>query len=167
MYAHLPPLQKARIFEMYGFSELPEPEEDIQSDDGPLWHWFCLNILPLNDDLKYRFLVKTSLAVRLEQMIKVLIRFMLTPFMQARLNNQNNDNSNNGTGVHSSSSSNTGSAESDHSPENMNFDLTSLASSSNVPNQNPNNNNNHNNNNQNNVLQMVNTFWHNNGESSG
>ena len=45
-------------------------------DNGPVWHWFLLNILPLENDFQYMFLTKTSLKERLKQIKKLLI-FML------------------------------------------------------------------------------------------
>ena len=48
----------------------------LQIDNGPVWHWFLLNILPLENDFQYKFLTKTSLKERLKQIKKLLI-FML------------------------------------------------------------------------------------------
>jgi hypothetical protein len=74
-YSQLPEIQKQKILEIYG--ELPQPEENIQANDnGPVWHWFLLNILPLENDFQYMFLTKTSLKERLKQIKKLLI-FML------------------------------------------------------------------------------------------
>lgn len=82
-------------------------------DNGPLWHWFLLNILPLDNDFQYRFLTKTSLKERLKQ-IKRIVLVLLSPLdrsilssnsdqslanqslTQAKKNpNTNNDNINN------------------------------------------------------------------------
>ena len=43
----IPETQKDRIMNIYNISELPVPEKDIQSDNGPTWHWILLNILPI------------------------------------------------------------------------------------------------------------------------
>lgn len=45
-------------------------------NNGPVWHWFLLNILPLENDFQYKFLTKISLKERLKQIKKLLI-FML------------------------------------------------------------------------------------------
>jgi Lon protease-like protein len=72
--------KKDKIYEIYGFNELPEKEENIQlNDDGPNWHWFLLNILPIEQDYQFRFLTKTSLALRLNQLMKILT-VLLTQF---------------------------------------------------------------------------------------
>jgi len=74
-YRLIPEIQKQKILEIYG--EMPPPESDIQANDnGPVWHWFLLNILPLENDFQYKFLTKTSLKERLKQIKKLLI-FML------------------------------------------------------------------------------------------
>lgn len=45
-------------------------------DNGPYWHWFLLNILPLDRDFQYKFLCKTSLKERLKQMKKIILILM-------------------------------------------------------------------------------------------
>lgn len=95
-YSYIPSLQKARIFDIYGFSELPEPESDIQSDNGPFWHWFFLNILPLDENLKYKFLSKTSLSVRLAQLKKIIL-ILIAPYVNMLNNNNNSNQSSNGS----------------------------------------------------------------------
>lgn len=75
-YSFVPETQKNRIMEIYGISELPLPEADIQTDNGPYWHWFLLNILPLDRDYQYKFLCKTSLKERLKQMKKIIMLLM-------------------------------------------------------------------------------------------
>lgn len=78
-YSFIPAPQKQKIFEIYGISEMPVPEENIQdNDNGPLWSWFLLNILPLDNDFQYRFLTKTSLKERLRQ-IKRIVLVLLSP----------------------------------------------------------------------------------------
>jgi hypothetical protein len=85
-YNLIPQLQRSRIFEIYGFSEMPEPETEIQSDNGPLWHWFLLNIMPLDENLKYKFINKTSLSVRLN-LLKKIVLLLLAPHMSSFNNN--------------------------------------------------------------------------------
>jgi hypothetical protein len=76
----IPALQRSRIFELYGVSDMPEPESEIQSDNGPRWHWFMLNIMPLDENLKYKFIGKTSLAARLSLMKKILL-LLIQPYV--------------------------------------------------------------------------------------
>lgn len=77
-YSFIPETQKNRISSIYGITELPEAELDIQTENGPVWHWFLLNILPLESDFKYKFLTKTSLKDRLIQMRKIML-VLMTP----------------------------------------------------------------------------------------
>lgn len=61
-------------------------------DNGPVWHWFLLNILPLENDLQYRFLTKTSLKDRLKQ-IKRIVQVLLTPHASRPIVNSNSKDS--------------------------------------------------------------------------
>ena len=101
-YSLIPDAKKDRILEIYGFRDLPEPEQDIQSNDnGPYWFWFLLNILPLETHLQYKFLTKTNLKDRLKQMKKIII-ILMTPLERLR---QMNESSASHTASSSSSSS--------------------------------------------------------------
>lgn len=78
-YSLIPLPQKKKIRDIYGINDMPEPDEDIQSNDnGPVWHWFLLNILPLENDFQYRFLTKSSLKERLKQLKRILL-VLMTP----------------------------------------------------------------------------------------
>lgn len=97
-YSFIPETQKNRIYSIYGISELPEPESDIQSDNGPMWHWILLNILPLDSDLQYKFLTKTKLRERLIQMRKIILVLMAPlrhMFYNTTSSNQANNNQTN------------------------------------------------------------------------
>ena len=84
LFAQLPENKKSQIYDWYGISELPAPEADIQaSDNGPLWHWFFLHILPLESEYQYKFLTKQSLKERLRQ-IKRIIFILTTPSEKLR-----------------------------------------------------------------------------------
>ena len=113
---------------------MPIPDADIQAiDNGPVWHWFLLNILPLENDFQYRFLTKTSLKERLKQ-IKRIVLVLLTPHAARPITNSisesNISNANNGTNSVSNTSS-----------------LENVNSAVSRPNNNNNNNNMNNNNN--------------------
>ncbi len=89
-YSFIPEMQKNRIHEIYGVADLPEPEPDsIQTDNGPYWHWFLLNILPLDNNIQYKFLTKTSLKERLKQMKKIIL-ILMAPLMQMFQQQQTN-----------------------------------------------------------------------------
>lgn len=64
----------------------------IEIDNGPVWHWFLLNILPLENELQYRFLTKTSLKERLKQ-IKRIVLVLLTPHASRPIVNSNSEDS--------------------------------------------------------------------------
>ncbi len=101
-YSLIPDAKKDRILEIYGVRDLPEPEQDIQSNDnGPYWFWFLLNILPLETHLQYKFLTKTNLKDRLKQMKKIII-ILMTPLERLR---QMNESSSHISTLSSSSSS--------------------------------------------------------------
>jgi Lon protease-like protein len=92
-YSLIPDAKKDRILEIYGVRDLPEPEQDIQSNDnGPYWFWFLLNILPLETHLQYKFLTKTNLKERLKQMKKIII-ILMTPLERLRQMNESTSSS--------------------------------------------------------------------------
>lgn len=84
----MPEIQKNRFFDMFNIIELPAPEKDINTDNGPAWHWILLDILPIYSNLKYKFLAKISLRERLI-MLKRLILYLLGLSRQARSNSMN------------------------------------------------------------------------------
>jgi ATP-dependent Lon protease len=84
MFDLIPDAQRTKINEIYGIGEFPAPEADIQeNDNGPMWHWFLLNILPLQNEFQYRFLVKSSLKERLCQLKKIVL-YLIPQFEKSK-----------------------------------------------------------------------------------
>jgi len=134
-YNSLPTAQKKKIKEIYGITDMPIPDADIQAiDNGPVWHWFLLNILPLENDFQYRFLTKTSLKERLKQ-IKRIVLVLLTPHAARPITNSISESN-----ISNANNNGTNSVSNTSSLENVNSAVSR-------PNNNNNNNNMNNNNN--------------------
>lgn len=125
---------------MFNIIELPAPEADINTDNGPVWHWILLDILPIYNNLKYKFLAKINLKERL-LMLKKLMLYLLGLSKQAKPNSMNSSAN---TVAQNPSNSGTENAHNlaTNSDTNSNYGTENSDSSSNSVSDFPNSNNN-------------------------
>ncbi|CAF0856355.1 unnamed protein product [Brachionus calyciflorus] len=123
-FSLIPETQKNRILDIFNISELPRPEKDIQTDNGPTWHWILLNILPIDSNFQYKFITKTSLKERLLPLKKILWMFLAPAknLLSTHVNSvQNQENSATSTSIsndQTAGSDNMSNSETDNSETN-------------------------------------------------